>query len=130
MEHHHQHIVKMGLTLLTHASMPTKYWCEAFQNVVFLINRMPTPILNHISQFQKLFHHAPDYQFLQTFGSACWPNLRPFNCHKWDLRSKLCVFMGYIPDHKGYLCLHYPTRCVYVSRDVVFNETQFPFSFV
>lgn len=41
----HQHIAEIGLTLLNQASMHSKYWVEAFQTVVFLINCIPTPIL-------------------------------------------------------------------------------------
>jgi histone deacetylase 1/2 len=38
------------------------------------------------------------------------------------------VFLGYSSLHKGYKCLHIPTNRVYISRDVVFDETVFPFS--
>jgi hypothetical protein len=30
--------------------------------------------------------------------------------------------------HKGYKCFHIPTSRVYMSRDVVFDETVFPFA--
>lgn len=68
---------------MAQSSVPTKYWTDAFQTAVFLINRMPTPILQNTSPFQILFKLIPDYSFLRNFGSACWPNLRPFNRHKW-----------------------------------------------
>lgn len=45
-----------------------------------------------------------------------------------DMRSKLCVFLGYTADHKGYNCLHLPTRRIYISRDVYFDENKFPFA--
>ncbi|KAF5466003.1 hypothetical protein F2P56_015962 [Juglans regia] len=89
---------------------------------------MPTPILKNISHFQTLFNQQPDYKFLRVFGCACWPNLRPFNRHKMDMRSQLCVFLGYSLNHKGYNCLHIPTGRIYVSRDVRFDENSFPFS--
>jgi histone deacetylase 1/2 len=41
-ERKHRHIVKTGLTLLAHASMPFRYWSDAFFTACFLINRMPT----------------------------------------------------------------------------------------
>jgi RAB protein geranylgeranyltransferase component A len=39
-EHKYRHIIEMGLALLVHASMPLKYWDEAFLVATFLINRM------------------------------------------------------------------------------------------
>lgn len=45
-ERHHRHIVETGLALMAHASMPKSYWTYAFSAAVYLINRMPTPILD------------------------------------------------------------------------------------
>jgi hypothetical protein len=83
-ERKHRHIVEMGLTLLAHSSAPLHYWAEAFQTACYLINRLPTPVLNHESPFQKLFNSRPNYTFLHVFGCACWPHLRPYNKHKLD----------------------------------------------
>lgn len=80
------------------------------------------------SPLEVLLHETPDYSFLKVFGCACWPHLRPYNSHKLEYRSKKCVFLGYSPLHKGYKCLHVPSNRVYISRDVVFDETVFPFS--
>jgi hypothetical protein len=40
---------------------------------------------------------------------------------------KQCTFLGYSTHHKGYKCLDISTGRVYISRDVVFDETVFPF---
>ena len=44
------------------------------------------------------------------------------------VRSKQCVFLGYSAQHKGVKCLDVSTGRVYISRDVVFDETKFPFA--
>jgi hypothetical protein len=87
---------------------------------------MPTPLLKNIS-FEKLFSWVLDYKFLKHFGCACFPNLRPYNSHKFSLQSKQCVFLGYSSHHKGYKCYHLESGRMYVSRDVVFHEDVFPF---
>ena len=43
-------------------------------------------------------------------------------------RSKQCVFIGYSAQLKGVKCFDVSTGRVYISRDVVFDETKFPFS--
>jgi hypothetical protein len=53
--------------------------------------------------------------------------MRPYNTHKLQFRSKQCAFLGYSPLHKGFKCLDISTGRVYISRDVTFDETIFPF---
>lgn len=127
-ERKHCHIVEVRLSLLAHAKMPLKFWDEAFLTAVFLINRLPSRVINADSPFKRLFDKSPDYSFLRIFGCAVWPNLRPYNSRKLEFRSKRCVFLGYSNLHKGFKCLDPSSGRVYISRDVVFDETVFPFS--
>ena len=126
-ERKHRHIVEVGLSLLAQASMPLKYWDEAFFSATFLINRTPTKVLNFESPLERLLQEKPDYNSLRIFGCACWPNLRPYNSHKLQFRSKQCAFLGYSPLHKGFRCLDISSGRIYISRDVVFDESVFPF---
>jgi hypothetical protein len=45
-ERMHRHIVETSLTILAHASVPFRYWSDAFFTAYFLINCLPTHILN------------------------------------------------------------------------------------
>jgi hypothetical protein len=101
---------------------------EAFLTATFLINIIPSKVLDFESPTERLLHVTPNYDVLRTFGYACWPNLCPYNKRKLAFRSKQCVFLGYIPLHKGVKCLDVSTRRVYISRDVVFDENVFPFA--
>jgi hypothetical protein len=48
-ERKHPHIVEVGLSLLAHASMPLKYWDDAFLATTYLINRLLTKVLDFSS---------------------------------------------------------------------------------
>ena len=126
-ERRHRHIVETGLALLSHASVPYKYWDSAFQMACYLINRLPTPILSNISPLEKLFQQQPNYSFLRVFGCECWPYLRPYNRHKMEFHSQRCIFLGYSSNHRGYKCLDLKSGRVFLSRHVIFNESNFPF---
>ena len=104
-ERRHRHIVEIGLTLLGQCKAPLKYWSYEFENSVYLINRMPTTVLNHKTPFECLLKTTPDYAFLCSFGCLCFPFLRPYNVHKLDFHSSPCVFLGYSNSHLGYRCL-------------------------
>jgi len=125
-ERKHRHIVDVGLSLLATSSLPMQYWGEAFTTAVYIINLLPTVVLNNVSPYQLLFNKTPDYRFLKTFGCACYPMLRAYNSNKLTMRSSLCLFIGYNPHFKGYICMS-PTGKRYISRHVIFNENVFPF---
>jgi hypothetical protein len=125
-ERKHRHIVEVGLSLLAHASMPLKYWNEAFLAATYL-NLLPTKVLDFSSPLKILFKETPNYAGLRTFGCACWPNIRPFNTQKLQFRFKQCVFLGYSNFHKRFKCLDVAEGRVYISHDVVFDETVFLF---
>jgi hypothetical protein len=126
-ERKHRHIVEVGLALLANAAMPLKFWDEAFLTATYLINLLPSKVINYDTPFQRLFKETPDYSALRVFGCACWPNLRPYNAHKLAFHSIRCVFLGYSTRHKGFKCLEPSTGRVYISRDVIFDESLFPF---
>jgi hypothetical protein len=126
--HTHRHIVETSLSLLAHASMPLKFWDEAFLAATYLINKLPSKVIHDSTPLERLFDQKPDYSFLRVFGYACWPHLRPYNSRKLQFISKQCVFLGYSSMHKGCKCLEVSTDRVYISRDVTFAEEVFPFS--
>ena len=100
-ERKHRHIVELGLTLLAQSSLPLKFWPDAFSSAVYLINMMPTTVLQQRSPLEVLFKTKPDYSFLRVFGCQCFPHLRPYNSHKFDFISLPCTFVGYSSKHKG-----------------------------
>jgi histone deacetylase 1/2 len=126
-ERKHLHIVEVGLALLANASMPLKFWDEAFLTATFLINLLPSMVINFDTPAQRLVKETPDYNGLRTFGCTCWPNLTPYNNRKLSFRSMHCVFLGYSQYHKGFKCLEPKSGRIYISRDVVFDKSIYPF---
>jgi hypothetical protein len=51
----------MGLALLAHASMPLKYWDEAFLAAIYRINQTPTKLLSYDTPIHMLLGVTPDY---------------------------------------------------------------------
>ena len=117
-ERKHRHIVETGLTLLSEAGVPKVYWPYAFATAVYLINCMPSPVIQNVSPFAKLLGHQPNYLKLRVFGCLCFPWLRPYTKTKLDDRSAACVFIGYSLTQSAYLCLEPNTGRIYTSRHV------------
>jgi hypothetical protein len=74
------------------------------------------------------FISSQNYLYLRIFGCSCWPYLRPFNSWKLEFWSKECAFLGYSNIHKGSKCLDFSIGRIYISHDVIFDQTVFPFT--
>ncbi|KAL6322818.1 hypothetical protein AAG906_020818 [Vitis piasezkii] len=91
-----------------HVAIPLKYWSFAFQYALYLINRLPSSVLNFSSPYKIIYHCLPNYSFLRVYVK--------------------CTFIGYSFKHKGYLCLNMSTGKIHISRHVIFYELDFPFA--
>ena len=58
-ERKHRHIEETGLAMMFHGHISTSYWVHAFSSAVFIINRLPTMVLDMKSPFEVLFHRVP-----------------------------------------------------------------------
>lgn len=126
-ERKHRHILETGLTLLAQASMPLKYWWDAFLMSTLLINGLPSQVTQGKSPMELMFDKQIDYGALRIFGSACFPCLRPYQGHKFGFHTEKCVYLGQSPLHKGHKCVT-ANGCVFISQHVRFNEDEFPFA--
>lgn len=122
----HRHVVETSLTLLAHSHMPLAYWPDAFNFAIFLINRMPTRALSNVSPLGNPFSKTTRLLIFTCIWVCLLPMLRPYTRNKLEFRSTKCVFIGYNLNHKGYCCLDPCTGRVFLSRNVVFDETSFP----
>lgn len=70
----------------------------------------------------------PTYDHLRVFGSLCFVHSKSRDKDKFGSRSRRCVFVGYPFNQKGWKVFDLETEEFLISRDVIFKETEFPFS--
>lgn len=78
------------------------------------------------SPHEVLLGTSPSYQHLRVFGCLCYGR-NAYISHKFDARSLPGIFIGYPLGQKGYIIYDLASKQIYVSRDVTFYETNFPF---
>ncbi|WVZ78279.1 hypothetical protein U9M48_026020 [Paspalum notatum var. saurae] len=115
-------------TLLFQASLPARFSAESLHTATYLLNRLPSTASPTPTPHHALFGTPPRYDHLRIFGCACYPNTSATAPHKLAPRSTRCVFLGYSPDHKGYRYIDHTSRQILISRHIVFDESDFPFS--
>lgn len=117
-ERKHRHLIETTITMLSQASMPRAYWSYAVYTAVTLVNLLPTPVLKCVSPWFKLYSSKPNLSQLKVFGCAYYPNLKVYSSYKLEPKTKECLFLGYSPTSKSYLCLGLQSKSVYTSRHV------------
>ncbi|GFZ02718.1 hypothetical protein Acr_15g0013260 [Actinidia rufa] len=95
---------------------------EAALTAVYTINRTPSLVTDNISPYEKLYSTTPNYALLRVFGSAYFVLLQPHKRNKLEPRSRLCCFLGYGIEHKGYRYYDPISKRLRISRHVEFWE--------
>ena len=129
-ERKNRHLLDVARSLMFTHNVPKHLWGEAVLTATYLINRMPSRVLDF-----KIPRHVllADFPHLASFSADLPP--RVFGCtvfihnsapnrSKLDPRALKCVFIGYSSTQKGYRCYHPPTKRVYTTRDATFFESQ------
>ena len=127
-ERKNRYLLEIARALLFKMHVPKHSWADAVSIACFLINRMPSSVLNWDTPYHILFPNKPLFPIKpQIFACTCFVrDVRP-QVSKLDHKSLKCIFLGYSRVQKGYRCYCPSLRRYLVSADVKFFENV-PFS--
>ena len=126
-ERKNRHLLEVTRAIMIERNVPKIFWGDAILTAAYLINRMPSKVLNFSTPIQKLLETYPNSPLIhtlppKTFGCVVFVHKQVKS--KLDPRADKCIFVGYSPSQKGYKCYSPITRKTIVSKDVVFYESE------
>ena len=128
-ERKNHHLVETARTLLLHIKAPQRFWGDAILAACYLINRMPSSVLQDqishsiLLSTQPLFYLPP-----RVFGCVCFVHILTPRQDKLSAKATKCVFLGYSRLQRGYRCYFSDTNRYFISADVTFFEDSSFFS--
>ncbi|KAF2347481.1 Zinc finger CCHC-type [Trinorchestia longiramus] len=118
-------ILEAVRAMLSDSKLPKTFWAEAVSTAVYVKNRSPNSAHKNLTPYQALNGLKPNVQHFRTFGCMAYAHVPKDEREKLDSKSKTCVLLGYGSGTKGYRLYDFNAKRVLLSRDVVFNESQF-----
>lgn len=119
MERKHWHILDIARALKFQVSIPSRFWGECVQATIYILDILPSRILNGKSSFELLYGRKPSLTHLRVFDFLCYAT-NMLKEDKFAARARHAVLIGYSTTQKRYRLYDLATHTFFVSKDVVF----------
>ncbi|CAL9022379.1 unnamed protein product [Prunus brigantina] len=122
-ERKNRDLLEKTRALMFQMNVPKKFWSQGVLTAAYLINRLPSRVLDFKSPYEVMKGKKINLSHLRVFGCTCFVHIQSSHRDKLDPRAVKCIFMGYSSSQKGYKCYNHNSKKLIVTRDVKFDET-------
>ncbi|CAI7792111.1 unnamed protein product [Closterium sp. NIES-53] len=119
-EHRIGLVMEVARTSMIHAAAPHFLWPFAVRYYAHQLNLWPRVSLPETSPTLRWMGEVGDALVFRVWGSRAF--VRNTSSDKLSPRAIPCVFLGFVPDAPGWQFYHPPSRRVFPSQDVTFDE--------
>ena len=111
------------LAMLTWARLPLTYWGEAALTASYLHNRaLQSSLPPDVTPYEMYHNRKPNVSHLRVFGARAFAHVPLELQTKLGVKSRECLFMGYVPGQKGYRLRDVATGTFFSATAVIFDE--------
>jgi hypothetical protein len=113
---------------LLNANVPKSFWADALCHLLFTLNAIPCKTASSFDLPNTLLGlQDPDLCYLHPFGCLSWYKVPEENRQKLDKKGCSSLLLLYLPDGNGYHVWDLERRTVVKSRDILFDNLEFPY---
>ncbi|CAI7786509.1 unnamed protein product, partial [Closterium sp. NIES-53] len=114
-------VMDVARTSMIHAAAPHFLWPFAVQYAAHQLNLQPRVSLPETSPTLRWTGKVGDASAFRVWGFRAF--VRDLSADKLSPRAVICVFLGFLPDARGWQFYHPTSRRVLSSQDVTFDES-------
>lgn len=112
-------LVEAARTMIYHKHLDKKFWAEAINTAVFVMNRIGISRYTDKTPFYLWYKKDYDISFFKIFGSKVAAHIPKQKRHKLDAKSKTGILVGYSENVKGYRVYFPKNNKVEILRDII-----------
>lgn len=87
--------------IMLQMNVPKHFWSYGVLTATYLINRLPSRVLDFQCPLEVLQVQKPNISHLKVFGCTCFVHLYANHRDKLDPHAAKCIFLGYSQTKKG-----------------------------
>lgn len=91
----HKSLLKITKSLFFQTHLPIQYWKKYLLTATYLINRLPSSVLNHKSPYKLLYNHLPLYKYLKNVNYLYFITIPKKHRTKFHPRTSPYIFLNY-----------------------------------
>ncbi|KAG8487132.1 hypothetical protein CXB51_020669 [Gossypium anomalum] len=95
-------VLDIARCLLFQSKLPSKFWAEAVNTSVYLLNKLPTHAVKDKTPFEAWHGLKPTVSHLKVFGCVCYALIPAEKRTKLERKAAPGIFVGYNSIKKGY----------------------------
>lgn len=103
-----RHILEVVRALKLQSEVPIRFWGDCIKTAVYLINRLPTPVLKGKTPHELLYGKEPKIYHLRIYSCQCHATVLSMR-DKFAPRTRKAVFIGYSEIRKHRKVIDYMT---------------------
>lgn len=113
-------IVESTRTMLHAKKLEKKFWAEAVNTAVYILNRTGNSNVEGKCPFELWYRKSAKIDHLRIFGSEVFIHIPKEKRCKLDPKATKCMFLGYDNTGKAFRVWNPQTHKVEIARDIVF----------
>ncbi|KAG8928182.1 hypothetical protein FRC01_006358, partial [Tulasnella sp. 417] len=113
-------------SMLAQAKLPRAVWGQAIQLAIRITNASPSSAIKDKTPYEAFHGKKPDLSLLRVFGCRAYVHVQKEKRKDAKWHTQRCIYLGFEDGYKGFKCYNPETNQFVISRDVVFDEDDFP----